>query len=151
MIPFFYAVATRVDISPGTSLSRIVFSRGNRGFAFCYPRIIAVECDVCRWCWTHGPRLAFPRRYPSWTAYYSRVPISTRAIALLHLGSVSAINCASSEHSRRPSRISAVSFCYHARDNECKTSFRLVKLLRFKFVFIQIELLGLKKSITLYM
>lgn len=31
-----------------------------------------------------GPRHGFSSSYPSWAAYYSRVPISTRAIALPH-------------------------------------------------------------------
>lgn len=53
------------------------------GFAFRYPRIIAMECDVCRWLDRPEARLLLELS-PCWAAYYGRVPISTRAIALLH-------------------------------------------------------------------
>lgn len=83
MIPlsFFFSFFAR-----DTSLPRIVFSRGLKSWA-----LLSATHALSRWnamsvirVGSTDPRHGFSSSYPSWAAYYGRVPISTRAIALLH-------------------------------------------------------------------
>ena len=89
VIPFF-CVETTTRVPPGRCYAGSLFSRFSATHAFIGGgmRCLVVGVGLV------APRAASPRRYPSWTAYYNDVSISTRAIALPRLCNSLRVNCA---------------------------------------------------------
>lgn len=103
---FFNIRATRVDDSFRMSLPGIIVPRGNRRFAFRYPRIIVLECDVLS--------LLFVRTRPelrlSSSFYFTSVALITAAYRFPHVRSryfIAAVctRLIAQKSSCRPSRI----------------------------------------------